>query len=70
MVNASHTHPPGRMLCDDEQQIARTFDAGRRACASMVDVKIGAGVGHEAHITMNRNPKLRPFGPAPAAPGK
>jgi hypothetical protein len=59
MVNASHTHPPGRMLCDDEEQIERTFDAASRASASMVEVKVGAGVGHESRITMNRNLKLK-----------
>ena len=24
LVNASHTHPPGRLLCDDEEQVKRT----------------------------------------------
>ena len=59
MVNASHTHPPGRMLCDDEAQIERTFDAVRRAMSSMVEVKVGTGVGHEDRITLNRNLKLK-----------
>ena len=43
LVNASHTHPPGRLLCDDREQVERTFDAVRRACQNMVPVKVGAG---------------------------
>lgn len=58
-VNASHTHPPGRLLCDDMAQIERTFDAVRRARANMVEVKIGAGAGHEDRISINRGLRLR-----------
>lgn len=59
LVNASHTHPPGRMLCDDEQQIHLTFDAVRRAASSMVPVRVGAAIGEENRITINRNVKLK-----------
>ena len=31
LVHATHTHPPGRLLCNDSEQIDRTFDAVRRA---------------------------------------
>ena len=31
LVNASHTHPRGPMLCDDAGQVDRTFDAVSRA---------------------------------------
>jgi len=54
LVNASHTHPPGQLLCDDAQQVERTFDAVERAFQNMTEVKVGAGVGHEDRITMNR----------------
>ena len=59
LVNASHTHPPGRLLCDDKQQLERTFDAVRRATASMVPVKVGTGAGHENRIMMNRTLRLK-----------
>jgi hypothetical protein len=58
-VNASHTHPPGKMLCDDDAQIERTCDAVRRAFDNMVPVTVGAGVGHEDRITMNRTLRLK-----------
>lgn len=54
LVNATHTHPPGRLLCDDEEQVARTFDAVRRAFESRVPVKVGAGASFEDRITVNR----------------
>ena len=59
LVNASHTHPSGRMLCSDEEQVARTFDAVRRAAANMVEVRIGSGSGHEDRISMNRTLRLK-----------
>jgi hypothetical protein len=59
LVNASHTHPPGHMLCDDAEQLERTFDAVSRAVQSMTEVKIGSGSGYEDSITMNRTLKLK-----------
>ncbi len=59
LVNASHTHPPGRLLCDDEQQVERTFDAVQRAVKNMVPAKIGYGKGYEDRITINRTLRLR-----------
>ena len=59
LVNASHTHPPSRMLCDDEEQLKRTFDAVSRAAGDLTEVRIGSGVGHEDRITMNRTLKLK-----------
>ena len=59
LVNASHTHPPGRLLCDDEEQGARTFEAVRRAFESRVPVKVGAGSGFEDRITVNRTLRLK-----------
>ena len=59
LVNASHTHPPGRLLCDEADQVDRTFDAVRRAVENMTTVKIGAGVGHEDRICMNRTLRLK-----------
>lgn len=59
LVNASHTHPPGRILCDDAQQIERTFDAVKRAYENLTPVKAGTGAGHEDSIMMNRNLTLK-----------
>ncbi len=59
LVNASHTHPPGRMLCDDQEQVERTFDALRRAQESLTPVKVGTGAGSEARIIMNRTLRLK-----------
>ncbi len=59
LVNASHTHPPGRLLCDDREQVNRTFDAVRRAAQNMTDVKVGWGRGHEDRFTMNRSLRLK-----------
>ena len=59
LVNASHTHPPGRMLCDGDEQVKRTFDAVKRAAQNMTAVKAGSGVGHEDRIMMNRTLRLK-----------
>lgn len=59
LVNASHTHPPRRMLCPHAEQVARTFDAVRRASESMVEVRIGVGVGHEDRFVINRTLRLK-----------
>lgn len=59
LVNASHTHPQGRLLCDDEEQVSRTFEAVRQALQRMTDVKVGSGIGYEDKITVNRNLKMK-----------
>ena len=59
LVNASHTHPPGQLLCSDAEQIDRTFDAISRAMQNMVPVKVGVGSGFEDRITMNRTLRLK-----------
>ena len=53
-ASASHTHPPGRLLCDDEEQITRTIAAIKQALDNMTPVTIGAGAGHEDTLTINR----------------
>ena len=58
LVNASHNHPPLRFLCSPEEQLARTFAAVKAARAGMVQVQVGAGVGHEDRIAMNRTLQL------------
>ncbi|GAA3399646.1 hypothetical protein ACFFNY_18275 [Paenibacillus hodogayensis] len=59
MVNASHTHPQGRLLCEDDEQVERTFDAVRQALERMTEVTAGSGFGREARITFNRNLRMQ-----------
>ncbi len=59
LVNASHTHPPGRLLCEHEQQVERTLDAIRRAASAMEPVKVGSGVGFENRFIVNRTLIMR-----------
>ncbi len=59
LVNASHTHPPGRLLCDDDELLDRVFDAVRRAAGDMVAVRVGVGAGREGRITINRDLRLK-----------
>ncbi|MCK5845444.1 MAG: hypothetical protein KAG97_12095, partial [Victivallales bacterium] len=59
LVNASHTHPPGRMLCDDEEQVERVFAAVAEAAGESTDVKVGSGSGSAPGLTINRTLKLR-----------
>jgi hypothetical protein len=59
LVGVSHTHPPGRLLCDDAQQLQRTFDAVRRAAQNMTPVKVGVGKGREDRIQINRTLRLK-----------
>ena len=58
LVNASHTHPPGKLLCDDAEQINRTVDAVAKAVENMTPVTIGAGAGYEDRFIMNRTLRL------------
>ena len=59
LVNASHTHPPGRMLCDDQEQLSRTFAAVKQALAGMQAVRMGVAVGKEERVAMNRTLRLK-----------
>lgn len=59
LVNASHTHPPGRLLCNDAEQVDRVYDAVNRAMQNITEVKIGAGSAIENRISMNRTLNLK-----------
>jgi hypothetical protein len=59
LVNASHTHPPGRILCPDDELMERTFNVIKEATQNMVEVVAGSGTGHEDRISMNRNLQLK-----------
>lgn len=54
LINASHCHGA---VCADIAQ--RTVQAVKEACAKMVPVTAGAGVGHEDRIMENRRLKLK-----------
>ncbi len=58
LVNASHNHPPLNFLCSHEEQVAKTFDAVKRAAAQLEPVTAGAGEGLEKRISMNRTLRL------------
>ena len=57
LVNASHTHPPGRLLCSDIEQLDRTFDAVRRAAGNMLPVKLI--LAKEDRLKVNESMKIR-----------
>lgn len=59
LVNASHTHPPGKILRDESEVIKSTFDAVSEALQNLVPVKVGCGAGTEDRISMNRNMTLK-----------
>ncbi len=59
LVNASHNHPPLQFLCSHEEQVARTFDAVKRAFERMEPVTAGSAAGHEDRISMNRTLRLK-----------
>jgi len=70
MVTASHSHPSKlvpnlhctkgiHVLCDDELQLKKAYDAIAEAKNNMVPVKIGTGVEREDRLTMNRNIRLK-----------
>ncbi|HEX7008421.1 MAG TPA: hypothetical protein VF184_00470 [Phycisphaeraceae bacterium] len=59
LVHATHTHPPGRILCEEEELIQRTLDAVRQALERMTPVRVGAGRGREDRILINRTLRLK-----------
>lgn len=59
LVNASHSHPPGKVLCEPDELIDRVFETVRRAQATLVPVTVGAGRGHEDSFAINRTLRLK-----------
>ncbi len=53
-VAASHTHPPGRLLCSDAEQIEKAVQAVRQALSGMVPVHAGAASVPQDKLTFNR----------------
>ena len=54
LVNASHTHPPGRILCSRDELLRRTLVAVHSAVAHREEAHVGTGVIHENRLQMNR----------------
>jgi hypothetical protein len=59
VVNASHTHPPGRILCADDELLRRCFDVVKTASENLHPVVAGVGKGYNDRLTMNRNLRLK-----------
>ena len=60
LVNATHTHPPTRrLLCDDAEQVSRTFDAVKRALENLTPVTVGWGFGREDRFQINRTVRMK-----------
>lgn len=53
-VCASHTHPPGRLLCSDDEQIDLAAEAVGKAIENLVPVKIGSASAYNRSLTVNR----------------
>lgn len=62
LVHATHTHPPGRILCDDDALLDRAVDAVAQASRAMIPVKTGFGRTREERIIINRSLKLKDGG--------
>ena len=56
LINATHNHHTQGQVAKD--LVDRTVEALKRASQTMVPVRVGAGVGHEDRITMNRRLRL------------
>lgn len=59
LINATHTHTAGPMLCEENVLIQRLFDAFGEAAGNMVGVKIGAGGGYDDAHVINRTLRLK-----------
>jgi len=59
LVNATHTHTAGPMLCENQELLDRTFEAIHQACQNMAEAKVGSGMGYEDRIMINRTLRLK-----------
>ena len=59
IINATHTHTAGPMLCDEETLIAKVLWSFGEAVGNMVDVRIGAGSGYDDTYIINRTLRLK-----------
>lgn len=59
LVHATHTHPPGRLLCEPRKQIDRSFDAVQKALQNLTEVVVGSGIGFEDRLMINRTLRMK-----------
>jgi hypothetical protein len=59
LVNASHTHPPGRLLVEPEALVELVFAAVREAWEGREPAQVGVGTGHEDRFAINRTLRLK-----------
>jgi len=59
LISASHTHPPGRILCAPEELLSRVKAAVREAWAHMEPVTVSVGTGQEDRFLINRTLRLK-----------
>lgn len=59
LINASHTHTPGRMLCSHAEQLDRALTAICQARAGAEPVRFGSGSGQERRFGFNRTLRLQ-----------
>ena len=58
-IAATHTHPPRRLLCSDDEQIRRSLAAVGQAVESLRPARIGIGTASEDRLTFNRTATLK-----------
>lgn len=58
-VCASHTHPPGRLLCSDAEQIEKALSAVKRALANSAEATVAVASRHEDRLTFNRTLRMK-----------
>ncbi len=58
-VCASHTHPPGRLLCSDDEQIDKAAQAVKEAISKLEPVMIASGAAHQDRLTYNRTMMMK-----------
>jgi len=59
LVSATHTHVPGKMICDEDTLVKRIYGAVSDALTGMIPVRIGVGYGHDDSFAVNRTLKLK-----------
>jgi hypothetical protein len=59
LINASHTHPPDPILCEEDVLLDRTFNVVREAMENLTPATVGVGKGREDRITMNRTLRMK-----------
>nr|MBQ4319064.1 hypothetical protein [Clostridia bacterium] len=59
MVSATHTHIPGKMICDEDTLVKLVYGAVAEAFSRLEPVKLGVGYGYDDSFIINRTLKLK-----------